>query len=286
MRDAFAEEIIRAVREQYSTPRKATAHERVSSYPPVKQLRGTPIVSPGVGSTSPGTDPATDADLSPVTQHERLEAALNRLRRERGEGAVHVLTKYEVAAIARGIERNLDDALTGKDREGYDNLIRTYMFKGHPDLPPDWNQALTDVMRSDELDRLGRAMKPKERRTYRDAAVEDAIQLHPEKSSYTLSTWWFDGEKGFSHDTINRVKKRLERRQMDTAVTEIREHVDQRFDRLEARESDRDRLESMRAETLDSLYETMIDIRETVEILSLRFPDDPLVRDAVERFED
>jgi hypothetical protein len=55
-----------------------------------------------------------------------------------------------------------------------------------------------------------------------------------------------------------------------TAAETIIAHVDQRFDRIE-------RFESMRAETMDR-------VRETVDRLAARFPDDERVQDAVERF--
>jgi hypothetical protein len=57
-----------------------------------------------------------------------------------------------------------------------------------------------------------------------------------------------------------------------TAAETIMAHVDQRFDRIE-------RFESMRAETMDS-------VRQTVEKLAQRFPEDERIQDAVAEFLD
>jgi hypothetical protein len=65
--------------------------------------------------------------------------------------------------------------------------------------------------------------------------------------------------------------RRTQQEGMDmTAAEAIISHVEQRFDRLE-------RLESMRAETMDS-------VRATVEKLAQRFPNDERVQDAVAEF--
>jgi hypothetical protein len=57
---------------------------------------------------------------------------------------------------------------------------------------------------------------------------------------------------------------------MNAIATEIKLHVDERFDRLE-------RLESMRAESVDR-------VRQTVEELAARFPQDQRIQEAADEF--
>jgi hypothetical protein len=75
---------------------------------------------------------------------------------------------------------------------------------------------------------------------------------------------------GYSKTQISRIRQRIEEedRMNANAVIEIKQHVDQRFDRIE-------RLESMRAEAMDQ-------VRETVEQFAARFPCDDRIQDAAD----
>jgi hypothetical protein len=285
MRDEFVEQIIRAVQERTKTApggasaRKTSAHERVSDYPPAKLLRGTPFAGRGIGGTRPGSDPAHDADLSARSRRAEIVEALQQLAGfgENGDPLPRQRSKLEIAGIVEEIDRELDDAIKAKDLERFDKLYETCMFEGHADLKahPDENWRLMSSYRMGWLKGYEAAMAPKERRSARDAEIEDAIRQHPEMSARKLSVSLYGHER--RHDTINRVKKRLERTQMNTVVTEIKQHVDQRLDQLEEREARRERLESMRAESMDR-------VRQTVEELAARFPADPRGQEAVEGF--
>jgi hypothetical protein len=151
MRDVFIDTLIEAVQEHYKTaPRRATAHKRWSAYPPAKQLRGVPVVGRGVGSTKPGSDPAADADLSPLTQKARVrEEIVKELQRragydENGDPRPRKRSKREVASIIRTIFQNMDAA---PNWEIYNNLRDTYMLKGRKDLPSDANWLLMSSLR-------------------------------------------------------------------------------------------------------------------------------------------
>jgi hypothetical protein len=230
------------------------------------QARGLPVIAPGVSGATPGSRPHCDADLSPVEKRARIEEALRRLRRERGEEeAPRTLTKREIAAIVKTIRRNLDETVEFGDE--WVNLMLTYtgrhpdpkVPKGHPDLPADWNERLKDALLWEWLGKTLDLMSAKELRVIRDEIIEDEIRKHPKLSNRELATLL---DNIISHDTINRVRRKM------NAVTEIKQHVDERFDRLE-------RLESMRAETVDR-------VRQTVEELASRFPADPQIQRAAE----
>jgi hypothetical protein len=122
------------------------------------------------------------------------------------------------------------------------------------------------------------------------ASFEEALTLErclarlSSKEKVAFNRWWA-GEPPLDNAeacALQRAKRKIrfyfESRQtrqegMDmTAAETIMAHVDQRFDRIE-------RFESMRAETMDS-------VRQTVEKLAQRFPEDERIQDAVAEFLD
>jgi len=239
------------------------------------EARGVPVVGRGVSGAIPGSHPARDADLSPYGRREAIMQELQRMAGydRDGDPLPRKRSRREIAEIVRTTRRNLDEVVEFGDE--WVNLMLTYTGrhsdpkapKGHPDLPPDWNEVLKNALLWEWLGKTLDLMTPTQLRPIRDGLIEEAIQQHPELSNRQLAAL-LDNE--VSHDTINRIRKRLERTQMNAAVTEIKEHVDQRLDRIE-------RLESMRAETMDH-------VRQTLEELAARYPADPRIQSVVEGF--
>jgi hypothetical protein len=129
-----------------------------------------------------------------------------------------------------------------------------------------WNEALRESVNGTREEQLwvGRTVMM-------NHGIENfmrATGIEPDR----LSRFMGDGTSGASRATIYRIHDKIkkEERMNATAINEIKMHVDQRFDRLE-------RLESMRAETMDR-------VRETVEDLATRFPGDQRIEETVEDF--
>ncbi|HCG01431.1 MAG TPA: hypothetical protein DEV93_12910 [Chloroflexi bacterium] len=151
----------------------------------------------------------------------------------------------------------------GQSKEMKEALSLTHKTVSRPTLSLDGKVALRTTTR-----RVSPPLRSAERR-----ALQNDMRQFPKGDIGRLSPSREPAEDGHEENKAFVARWRAKRKEEEmTAAETIIAHVDERFDRFE-------RIAEMRAETMDR-------VRETVDRLAMRFPDDERVQGAVAEFLD